>query len=216
MASNTSEEIIEAQTTGNDKQPATNPWEQSWNEVKEYVSNTKEAVNTAVSNVSKGGNPWEQDWSAKTKTVAPTAPQPKPQPLEAAPKFDTVFNNLVQVESKGRHFDDTGNLTTSSAGAKGITQVMEATASDPGYGVKPLQNNTKEEYIRFSKDYLNALLKEFHGDYEKALGAYNAGVGSVKKAITKAEEKGGEWKNYLPKKSETVPYINKILGKTNG
>lgn len=142
-----------------------------------------------------------------------SAPKPQYQ-NEAAPKktstFDNVFSNLMQAESQGKHYDEKGNLITSSKGAQGITQLMPATAKDPGYGIDPVKDDSEAEYKRVGKAYLKALLNEFGGDYEKALAAYNAGVGNVKKAITK----GGEnWKDNLPKKSETLPYINKIMGK---
>ena len=52
---------------------------------------------------------------------------------------------------------------------------------------------------------------------EKALAAYNAGPGNVMKAEGKADRFGGDWKEYLPRQEETLPYINKILKKdTNG
>lgn len=134
-------------------------------------------------------------------TAAPTAPNAK---------FEKVFSNLINQESQGVHATASGKMLTSSAGAEGITQVMPKTSGDPGFGVQPVKNKTEAEYLRFGRDYLKAMLKEFDGDYEKALAAYNAGVGNVKKAI----EKGGEnWKEKLPKKSETIPYINNILGK---
>lgn len=129
--------------------------------------------------------------------------------LGESPDFNNVFDKLIQAESRGRHKDKSGRLTTSPVGAKGITQVMPKTAKDPGYGITPLQNDSEEEYIRFGRDYLQAMLKEFGGDYRKAVAAYNAGAGSVQKAVAK----GGEnWMEFLPKKSETIPYVKRILG----
>lgn len=128
-------------------------------------------------------------------------------------RFDTVFNKLVGAESRGQHTNDSGGLTTSPVGARGITQVMPKTGDDPGFGVTPIQNTSEGEYLRFGKDYLRAMLTEFNGDYEKAVAAYNAGHASVKRAITKAEKAGGDWTEFLPKKSETIPYMRKILGK---
>lgn len=133
-----------------------------------------------------------------------------PQPNKV--DFNKVFDKLIQAESRGRHRDSSGKLTTSPVGAKGITQVMRKTGQDPGYGVAPLKDQSEAEYIRFGRDYLQAMLKEFNGDYPKALAAYNAGPGNVKKAIRKAKNSGGNWTDYLPKKSETIPYIKKILG----
>lgn len=139
--------------------------------------------------------------------VPPAAPTNKSPDM-----FDRVFANMVQAESGGKHTNN-GALLTSPAGAKGVTQVMPATGIDPGFGVKPLQNQSEEEYRRFGGDYLKAMLTHFNGDYEKALAAYNAGAGSVRNAITKATNAGnaGDWMNHLPKKSETIPYVRKIM-----
>jgi hypothetical protein len=53
---------------------------------------------------------------------------------------------------------------------------MPETAAKPGYGVTPikdLRKATEEEHKIFATDYFKAMLKEFDGDVEKALGAYN-------------------------------------------
>ncbi len=123
-----------------------------------------------------------------------------------------IFDKLIQAESKGKHFDKSGKLTTSDKGAEGITQVMPKTGAKPGYGVKPIQNKTEAEFKRFGKEYFEAMLKEFNGNAEQALAAYNAGPGNVNKAIEKALSTGIDWKKHLPKPEETIPYINKIVG----
>lgn len=125
--------------------------------------------------------------------------------------FERVFAQLKVAESGNRHTDAAGNLITSAKGAKGLTQVMPKTGFDPGYGVKPLQNETAAEYERFGRDYLSAMVREYNGDFEKALAAYNAGPGNVNRAVSKARAEGGEWLDYLPKPEETLPYIDKIL-----
>jgi hypothetical protein len=60
----------------------------------------------------------------------------------------------------------------------GLTQVMPETATNPGYGVSPMQNNSPDEQKRFGRDYLAAMLKANGGDIHKALSAYNAGQGN--------------------------------------
>ena len=118
-----------------------------------------------------------------------------------------IIPKLIQQESKGVHINpSTMRLLESEKGAKGVTQVMPATGVDPGYGVKPLQNNTKEEYIRFSKDYFKAMLGEFNGDVEKALAAYNYGPVVVKQKI---KQYGNGWKQHVP--AETQNYIASIM-----
>lgn len=80
---------------------------------------------------------------------------------------------LINQESGG------DNGAVSPKGARGLTQVMPATGTDPGYGVKPLQNQSPEEFKRFGNDYLKAMLDKYDGDVPKALAAYNAGPGTV-------------------------------------
>ena len=119
---------------------------------------------------------------------------------------DSVFTNMVSQESGGHHLDASGNLLTSSAGAEGITQLMPATARDPGYGVTPIKDKSEQEYLRFGKDYFTAMLNEFKGDPEKAAAAYNAGPGAIKKAVV---THGDNWKDFIPK--ETQNYISSTV-----
>jgi soluble lytic murein transglycosylase-like protein len=84
----------------------------------------------------------------------------------------------------------------SAAGAKGLTQLMDATAkglgvTDPFDAAQSLDGGAK---------FLSGLLKQFHGDQSLALAAYNAGPGAVQKY-------GG-----IPPYQETQRYIPKVLG----
>lgn len=148
--------------------------------------------------------------------MAPRTPQKQPtiddQGDGGTLTLDSVYKRLLGAESNDTHRDKSGKLITSPVGALGVSQVMPKTGVDPGYGIKPLQNESKDEYLRFGKDYLKAMYDKF-GDWEQALAGYNAGPGNVDKAIARAKEKGGDWKDYLPKPKETLPYIEKILGK---
>lgn len=187
--------------------PQGTPWLKSWTSLPERQQEAPQQPQES--------SPWNKVWSSlpskedalRLMNRGVEAVQDTYQNMQ----FNTVFENLIQAESRGKHFTG-GSLTTSPVGAKGITQVMPKTGQDPGYGVTPLQDNTEEEYRRFGKDYLNAMVKEFGGDFRKAVAAYNAGPGNIKKAVRKAEEKGGDWVQYLPKKSETIPYMKRILG----
>lgn len=189
------------------------PWNKEWgkrvspppmeNNFREYVS----------SNIP----PWQKEWGRMPSYFSEeTVRQVAGGALEGSVDFDNVFERLIQAESRGRHRDRSGRLTTSPVGAQGITQVMPKTGRAPGYGVTPLRDDSEEEFIRFGRDYLTAMYNEFDGDIEKAVAAYNAGPGNVKKAVSKARERGGSWINYLPKKSETVPYMKRILGDISG
>lgn len=168
--------------------------------------------------------PWAMDGASLASITNNVKPDPAPvQPVDPSkqPQPVTVsglFAKLVNTESGGKHVDANGNLITSSKGAKGITQVIPATGGDPGYGVTPLQNQSVEEYLRFGKDYLGAMIRNFGGDVQKGVAAYNAGPGNVQNAVAKAQQAGrpDAWPQFLPKPSETIPYLNKIVGTLTG
>ena len=183
--------------------------------------------------------PWELDWGIEEPTMpleAPESPVEASEPwnldwgitewLKAAPKavnrfarnitFKTVTARMWDAESGSRHTDDSGKLITSPRGARGITQIMPAVGKKPGYGVRPLKDDSEEEYLRFGEEYVQAMLDKYEGDWRKAVAAYNAGPGNVDKAIAMASKEGGDFTEYLPKPQETIPYMNKILGTEDG
>jgi hypothetical protein len=117
-----------------------------------------------------------------------------------AEQFDVpadLLRRLVQQESG---FNPTA---VSPVGAQGLGQVMPATARDPGYGVQPLAAEDlmdPAENLRFSAEYLSAMMREFDGNERLALAAYNAGPGAVR-------EYGD-----VPPYQETQNYVRAILG----
>ncbi len=135
--------------------------------------------------------------------------QPAPSHLatyEAA--ANRLMGRLVIAESSGQHTNPGGSLLTNpKSGAQGITQLMPATAQNPGYGVTPVRNQSREEYLRFGRDYLAAMLNEFDGDPRKALAAYNWGSDNVENAV---QQYGVKWEVAL--QQETRDYLRKILG----
>src|SRR4029079_4178335 len=90
----------------------------------------------------------------------------------------------------------------SPKGAFTVAQIMPNTARDPGLGVTPLDFNATDrtaEARRFQKDYMTDLLTHYGGDEEKALAAYNFGIGNV--------DKGRQYP------TETRNYISAIQGR---
>ena len=150
---------------------------------------------------------------ADAKAPLPEKREPVKDKAPVKHTADSLMPLVVQTESGGKHVDENGNLVRSKAGAEGITQLMPSTAKKPGYGIEPVKDKSESEYLRVGKEYLAALLKKFDGDAEKALAAYNHGIGNVSKALGKAERYGGNWKEMLPE--ETKNYLNKILGRKN-
>jgi hypothetical protein len=119
----------------------------------------------------------------------------------AQEQIDDLINAVMQAESRGKRFTD-GKITTSTKGAQGEMQVMPKTQRDPGFGVKPAQDNSPEEIARVGKDYLKALVKKF-GDTDTALVAYNWGPGNANKWVASGADPAK-----LPK--ETQAYVAKV------
>jgi hypothetical protein len=91
----------------------------------------------------------------------------------------------------------------SSAGAKGIMQLTDATAAMLGVAnpFDPAQN------IAGGVRYLAQLLNQFSGDTAKALAAYNWGPGAVARAI---QQFGEDWLAHAP--AETKAYVQALTG----
>ncbi len=142
--------------------------------------------------------------------VKPVQQMPVAQPVQQPVSPDT-FNRMIQAESRGQNFDAQGRPLTSPKGALFAAQVMPATAAQPGFGVRPAQAQTPEEYNRVGQDYYQAMLQQFGGDEQKAAAAYNAGPGRVQQAQRQAAQTGGSWTDYIPK--ETMNYLGQVFNK---
>jgi hypothetical protein len=128
--------------------------------------------------------------------------------------YTRLVSLVKEQESGGRRYGPGGALLTSPKGAQGEMQVLPTTAKDPGFGVKPAQDDSPEELARVGRDYLGAMIKRYNGDVPKALAAYNAGPGAVDKAVDQAGQglrTGNDWRAYLPK--ETQDYVAGISAK---
>lgn len=104
--------------------------------------------------------------------------------------------NLIKALAKAESDFDANAV--SHCGAQGIMQLMPATARAMGVtnAFDPAQN------IMGGTKYLRQMLDTFDGDVSKAIAAYNAGPGAIKKY-------GG----VLPSQTN---YVNKILGYAGG
>jgi len=142
----------------------------STQEVKTYGDGT-------VERITKEEVPGDYAPAIQPRAVQPVQQQPVQQPV--APVNPDTYQRMIQAESRGQDFDAQGRPLTSPAGAMFKAQVMPATAANPGYGIRPAQAQTPEEYNRVGAEYYQAMLKKYNGDEQAAAAAYNAGPGRV-------------------------------------
>ena len=119
---------------------------------------------------------------------------------------DQTFGRMLQAESGNRDFDAQGRPVTSPKGAMFASQVMPATARQPGYGIRPAQAQTPEEYNRVGQEYFQAMRKQFPGNEQAAIAAYNAGPGRVQQNMQ--ANQGQLNPAQLPR--ETQGYLQKV------
>jgi soluble lytic murein transglycosylase len=148
-----------------------------------------------------------------------TAPQPQAPvaPVQAQPYVPPqapqgVFGRMIQAESGGQQYNPQGGILTSPKGAQGIAQIMPSTAAQPGYGIKPATPQelaTPQGNMLFGQRYFEGMYNKFGQDPEKAAAAYNAGPGTIERAMQTAAQQGGTWKDYIP--DETKKYLDKVI-----
>lgn len=133
------------------------------------------------------------------------------QPLN----FGKTFNAMLQAESGGKHFDDKGNVITSPKGAKGVGQLMPATAREleKEYGFPEGSSDTDPEINKILAGlYANKLRNRYKDDDLLMVSAYNYGMGYVDKLLSETGGNKAEFFKRLPK--ETRDYYIRV--KKNG
>lgn len=93
----------------------------------------------------------------------------------------------------------------SPKGARGLMQVMPATARDPGFGIRP-SNGSQQDDVRVGRQYRVAMERKYGGDLAAMWAAYNAGSGRVDRTMA---EHGSNWLQHMP--AETRNYVAKNL-----
>jgi soluble lytic murein transglycosylase len=117
---------------------------------------------------------------------------------------------VIYVESRFRD-------QTSHAGAKGLMQLMPATAdyiARKSGGTRFVQGDLADPQINiaYGSWYLRYLLERYHGNVALALAAYNAGEGKVDEWWREAADRGERFKvaDHIPF-PETRAYVGKVL-----
>ena len=122
----------------------------------------------------------------------------------------TLIAGIIYVESRFRD-------QTSHAGAKGLMQLMPATAdyiARKSGGTRFVQGDLADPQINiaYGSWYLRYLLQRYHGNVALALAAYNAGEGRVDRWIFDARHRGEQFDHarHIPF-PETRHYVEQVL-----
>jgi Rod binding domain-containing protein len=157
--------------------------------MKEFLIKNRPAIKDVVKKKSNS------DSNAVKPSTSAAERLKKYEPIikEASSKHGVPVNlikSIILTESAAKE------NAVSKADAKGLMQLMDSTAKEMGVrnSLSPAQN------IYGGTKYIAQMLKEFDGDLEKSLAAYNAGPGNVKKY------KG------IPPFNETQNYVTRVMG----
>lgn len=118
--------------------------------------------------------------------------------------FEVINSITGQSESGNRDFYADGRPVVSPVGAKYRMQVMDATARDPGFGIRGVRDNSPAEYNRVGEEYTQAMARRYGGDLRKMWAAYNWGPGNLDRALARY---GNDWLRFAP--LETRKYVAK-------
>ena len=126
----------------------------------------------------------------------------------------SLIAGVIYTESRFRD-------ATSHAGAKGLMQLMPATAdyiASKSGGTRFVQGDLADPQINISYGswYLRYLLQHYNGNVALALAAYNAGEGKVDEWWREAADRGEKFvvAKHIPF-PETREYVKKVLSARN-
>ena len=148
------------------------------------------------------------------KAAYPTIKHPLPvQGLETA-----LVNGLIMQESR---FDP---YAVSHAGARGLMQLMPATAKKEAQKMKVPHSESKlhdpKHNVQLGANHIHSLVQEFDGSYILAIASYNAGKEAVNRWLNEiGDPRRGDmdvvdWLEMIPY-YETRNYVQRVLENVN-
>ena len=144
--------------------------------------------------------------------------QQVPGPATNSPAPTGAWNAVKRLESHGHQIDPrTGQPTTSSKGAIGVSQIMPkngpAAAAMAGVPWDPDKFKWDQDYNEtLGQAFYHHLVDEWGGDTVKAAAAYNSGSARVHQAMAAAAQQGDDWVAHLPQ--ETRNYVRNFRSAT--
>ena len=130
-----------------------------------------------------------------------------------AEEFDVDPLLILSVMKAESNFVNDAN---SHKDAKGLMQMVDGTANEIAeelgdvYFMADPQLYDAEKNIKFGTYYIHKLLKQYNGDIDLTLAAYNAGMGNVTKWLNDKEHSSdGKNLDYIPF-PETKKYVDKV------
>lgn len=138
---------------------------------------------------------------------------------KAASNFNVDPNLIYAIIKQESKFNSNA---ISKSGAKGLMQIMDATAQDT---VKKIDTINSKDYdifdpytnIFIGTKYISYLIEHFEGNYYLAIIAYNAGLGKVDSWLNMPYYKYTEYTMLLDliEYSETKNYLTYVLNNYN-
>ncbi|QQN40558.1 tape measure protein [Acinetobacter sp. CS-2] len=150
--------------------------------------NLEEKISQAAKNQTKELEKQQKIMQVNSKVQALSTKYNISAKANAAGIPSGVIEAMIMQESKGNK-NAVGPVTRSGERARGLAQFMPATAKQYGVNVFDEQSS-----INGMIKYMSALIKQFGGDVNKAIMAYNAGPGNVQSGAAYGFK---ETKNYL-------------------
>lgn len=171
------------------------------------LRNDKDLSDEAYTDVFRGKNAWRAEhsktylgprWAARTGELSHLT--------DLSDKYEEITKSSYEADKYIKRSDldartimlESGgdpHAVNKTSGARGLYQVLESTAKDPGYGITPIRNDSFEEYNRVGSEYLAAMSKKYNGNIDLISAAHVAGPGAVDAAYKKYGEK--DWINHI-------------------